>query len=463
MKVNFKDLKKNLYSLDCKPEETISEIKSKLLDLLKLDTSGFELRLIFSGAILKDNNTAEQSKLKDDCTVSYMVKKVVQKKKPIETPQAANEVPEAAGSAQPQSTAEPTAAVTPVPATESTPEVASEATAAQPAEEQPEDPAFAQSKQIIMELGYNEQQATAALRLSNGDADRACELLMSGVLTEEQIQASNSVEAPVADATEDNEDEDLFAAAANAVGGSGSGSGLGQDGNQITLTIDDLVNLRQIASGDVSQLSTFLEKMTTRLPQFKDIIQANPEMFLSMLLESLQNDQSAFASDFMSGDAGAPSSEFAELANNPALVDSIKKLSEFMESSNIDTQEFYRNLSNPNFDPTSVPGFEQLSTAIASNPEIKNAMMELIKNPNMMQEMSRIQEQLQGRAGEGSELLRPRDPFAELESSLNAEEKQAVDRLCELGFERILVIQIYLACDKNEEIAANMLFTEYAD
>ncbi len=124
----------------------------------------------------------------------------------------------------------------------------------------------------------------------------------------------------------------------------------------------------------------------------------------------------------------SPSSEFSELANNPALVDSIKKLSEFMESSNIDTQEFYRELEQSKLDPTSVPGFEQLSTAIASNPEIKNAMMELIKNPNMMQEMSRIQEQLQGRAGEGSELLRPRDPFAELESSLNAEEnKQLID------------------------------------
>lgn len=60
-------------------------------------------------------------------------------------------------------------------------------------------------------------------------------------------------------------------------------------------------------------------------------------------------------------------------------------------------------------------------------------------------------------------MVRPRDPFAELESGLSAEEKQAVDRLCELGFERILVIQIYLACDKNEEVAANMLFTEYAD
>lgn len=85
MKVNFKDLKKNLYSLDCQPEETIADIKAKLIDLLKLDPSKFELRLIYSGSILKDINTAEKSGLVDDCTVSYMVKKLVIKK-PIGTP-----------------------------------------------------------------------------------------------------------------------------------------------------------------------------------------------------------------------------------------------------------------------------------------------------------------------------------------------------------------------------------------
>lgn len=138
-----------------------------------------------------------------------------------------------------------------------------------------------------------------------------------------------------------------------------------------------------------------MEKMTNRLPQFKDIIQANPEMFLSMLLESLQNDQSAFTTDFMSVEG---SGEGSELASNPAFVESVKKLSEFMETSSIDMQELYRNMGNPNFDPASVPGFEELSTAIASNPEIKNAMMEIMKNPGMMQEMSRMQEQMQGEA-----------------------------------------------------------------
>ncbi|KAJ1541658.1 Rad23p [Saccharomyces cerevisiae] len=43
------------------------------------------------------------------------------------------------------------------------------------------------------------------------------------------------------------------------------------------------------------------------------------------------------------------------------------------------------------------------------------------------------------------------------------EDDQAISRLCELGFERDLVIQVYFACDKNEEAAANILFSDHAD
>lgn len=46
---------------------------------------------------------------------------------------------------------------------------------------------------------------------------------------------------------------------------------------------------------------------------------------------------------------------------------------------------------------------------------------------------------------------------------ISPEENEAINRLCELGFDRNTVIQVYFACDKNEEMTANLLFSDYAD
>lgn len=43
---------------------------------------------------------------------------------------------------------------------------------------------------------------------------------------------------------------------------------------------------------------------------------------------------------------------------------------------------------------------------------------------------------------------------------LSEQDQNAVGRLCELGFDRNLVIQVYIACDKNEEVAADILFRD---
>ncbi len=47
--------------------------------------------------------------------------------------------------------------------------------------------------------------------------------------------------------------------------------------------------------------------------------------------------------------------------------------------------------------------------------------------------------------------------------SVTEEERDAIERLCRLGFARDQVVMAYFACDKNEELAANFLFEQPDD
>lgn len=51
----------------------------------------------------------------------------------------------------------------------------------------------------------------------------------------------------------------------------------------------------------------------------------------------------------------------------------------------------------------------------------------------------------------------------ETTESLTLQEEAAVERLMALGFDRDSVVQVYLACDKNEELAAQLLFSQTDD
>jgi UV excision repair protein RAD23 len=61
-------------------------------------------------------------------------------------------------------------------------------------------------------------------------------------------------------------------------------------------------------------------------------------------------------------------------------------------------------------------------------------------------DMGNIANLMSGGAGGGGQVLR-----------LNEEEMAAVNRLTEMGFDRTEAAQAYLACDKNEALAANLL------
>eukprot|EP00929_Paragymnodinium_shiwhaense_P064291 TRINITY_DN32194_c0_g1_i1.p1 TRINITY_DN32194_c0_g1~~TRINITY_DN32194_c0_g1_i1.p1 ORF type:complete len:358 (+),score=106.44 TRINITY_DN32194_c0_g1_i1:188-1261(+) len=133
------------------------------------------------------------------------------------------------------------------------------------------------------------------------------------------------------------------------------------------------------------------------------------------------------------------------------------------------------------------PRFPQLRAAVQSNPQVLSQVLALIAStdPSLMpliaehqQEfVEALQEPVAPPAAGGG---RAQDPMAAMLAAaqaaqaqapaapappppppqLSAAEEEAIGRLTALGFARPLATQAYLACNKNEEMAADMLFTQ---
>jgi len=134
------------------------------------------------------------------------------------------------------------------------------------------------------------------------------------------------------------------------------------------------------------------------------------------------------------------------------------------------------------------PQFEMLRAMVQQNPNMLQSLMNQLaqSNPQLMQMiqqnqsefLSMMQEPISeetrqqlGQAGrmagagdgdEGGEGQGEEYPAAQLQPTqieITQEENEAINRLVELGFDRQRALEAYLICDKNENLAANYLFS----
>ncbi|ROT36008.1 UV excision repair protein Rad23 [Sodiomyces alkalinus F11] len=380
MKVTFKDLKQHKFTLDLEPTDLISSVKEKIAQ-----EKGWEAKdqkLIYSGKILKDEDTVESYKIEEKGFVVCMVNK------PKPKPAAAPAAPAASSSAAPATPAQPVAAT---PAPPAAPQASSQAappstpTPAARSEAAPADPGLVmgtQRSEVIANMeamGFERTQIDAALRAAFYNPDRAVEYLLTGIpdnIQQERQRQDEPPQPPPAAAAaavpaaaaqpaapsgnNDNENVNLFdLAAQRSTAGRGAAGGAASLGDAAAQT------------GGAGNGLDFL-RHNAQFQQLRQVVQQQPQM-LEPILQQLG-------------------------AGNP-----------------------------------------QLAQLIAAHPQ---RFIELLSE-------------------EGDDDV-PLPPGAQA-ISVTEEERDAIDRLCGLGFDRDQAIQAYFACDKNEELAANFLFDQPDD
>ncbi|SPO04551.1 related to RAD23 - nucleotide excision repair protein (ubiquitin-like protein) [Cephalotrichum gorgonifer] len=377
MKVTFKDLKQNKFTLDIEPTDLISAVKQKISD-----EKGWEpkqQKLIYSGKILKDEETVESYKIEEKGFVVCMVNKP---KEPKPAPAAAStsNVP-----ATPAQAVASTPAAPPAPAARATSQAAAPATptpartgpAATETAEAFNDPSTlmlgAQRAEAVANMeamGFERSQIDAAMRAAFYNADRAVEYLLTGI-------------------PETAQEERAAPAAAPATGAAAGPTSGGDEGG---------VNLFDLAA--------------------------------------------------QQGGGGAPRGGAESGANAAAGVAAA------VGQQGFGNLEFLRNN----------PQFQQLRQVVQQQPQMLEPILQQLGagNPQLAQLIAQNPEQFLALLGEDGDDDAPLPPGAQT-VAVTPEERDAIERLCRLGFDRDQAIQAYFACDKNEELAANFLFDQPDD
>lgn len=116
------------------------------------------------------------------------------------------------------------------------------------------------------------------------------------------------------------------------------------------------------------------------------------------------------------------------------------------------------------------PQFQRMRQLIQENPQFLPALLQQIgqSNPPLLQMISQNQERFIQMLNEPLENVEQAQgggaaPQGSSYIQVTPQEKEAIERLKQLGFPEAMCIQAYFACEKNEDLAANFLLSQNFD
>ncbi|KAI0883374.1 UV excision repair protein Rad23 [Annulohypoxylon maeteangense] len=381
MKVTFKELSNQKFTLDVEPSDLVSTLKQRVAEEKGWDAKA--LKLIYSGKILKDEESVAAHKIEEKGYVVCMVSK------PKPAPAAAAA---ASSSAAPETPARSVAATPAAPAAPTHSSTA--AAAAVPATPSPASGGPGASGDMAMgaaradvianmeAMGFEKSQCEAALRAAFYNPERAVEYLLNGI-PESARQPEPQREAP-AQSTPGAAPAGFASPAGQSAEAEAEGGG---------------INLFDLAAQQGRGGSR----------------------------------------------GGASSNAQAAAAAAAAAAAGVQPLG------NLD---WLRNNAQ----------FQQLRQVVQQQPQMLEPILQQLGagNPQLAQLISSNPDQFLQLLGEAGDDDAPLPPGAQT-IAVTEEERDAIERLCRLGFDRDAAIQAYFACDKNEELAANFLFDQPED
>jgi UV excision repair protein RAD23 len=361
------------------------------------------LKLIHSGKILKDEDTIGSCGIKPN---DFLVVMVTKAKKAAAAPPAVDTATAAPPAAVTETATPSHAAAT---TTEATP--APTAAAAVPAAPRPADTFPDDVVANLTGMGFPEPEVRHCLRAAHGNPDVAVEFLTNGI-PEGMGAAADLVQSTTTTSTPNATARPL----------------------QALRNHPQFDALRRLVQSNPGALQQVLTQIGQQQPDLLAEINAHQAVFLEMMNEPVAA-------------ASAPAASRSGTASGGGALDAAAMMEGMGGGNPMQMAQMIQSMSPEEL--------QQVGAMMGLSPDQLRETAQMIGrmppeqlNQFMMQFMG---EGMMGGGG-GQQVLR-----------LTEEEMAAVDRLAEMGFDRSDAAQAFLACDKNEALAANLLMDSLAN